>query len=42
MQMDLMHNDFLVFINAETNEVNVIYKRNDNGLGLIETHAVHN
>ena len=41
MQMDLMHNDFLVFVNAETNEVNVIYKRNDRGLGLIETHAVH-
>ena len=39
MQMDLMHNDFLVFVNAETNEVNVLYKRKDNGLGLIETHA---
>lgn len=41
MQMDLMHNDFLVFVNAETNEVNVLYKRKDSGLGLIETHAVH-
>ena len=41
MQMDLMHNDFLVFVNAETNEVNVLYKRKDNGLGLIETHASH-
>ena len=41
MQMDLMHNDFLVFVNAETNEVNVLYKRKDNGLGLIETHAIH-
>tara|TARA_Y100001968_G_C19237230_1_gene657557 strand:- start:178 stop:744 length:567 start_codon:yes stop_codon:yes gene_type:complete len=39
IQMDLMHNDFLVFVNAETNEVNVLYRREDEGLGLIETHA---
>lgn len=39
IQMDLMHNDFLVFVNAETNEVNVLYRRQDQGLGLIETHA---
>ena len=39
IQMDLMHNDFLVFVNADTNEVNVLYRREDEGLGLIETHA---
>lgn len=39
MQMDLMHNNFLVFVNADTNEVNVLYRREDEGLGLIETHA---
>lgn len=40
MQMDLLHNDFLVFVNAETTEVNVLYRRKDAGLGLIETHAI--
>ncbi len=36
MQMDLMDNDFLVFTNANTRNVNVVYRRNDGNLGLIE------
>ncbi len=36
MQMDLLNHDFFVFSNAETNEVNVVYKRNDGNYGLIE------
>lgn len=36
MQMDLLNRDFLVFINSETDKVNVIYKRKDNNYGLIE------
>ncbi|MCX7990512.1 MAG: ribosome-associated translation inhibitor RaiA [Proteobacteria bacterium] len=36
MQMDLLNRDFLVFINTETDKVNVIYKRRDNNYGLIE------
>lgn len=36
MQMDLLHHDFYVFSNAKTEEVNVVYKRNDGNYGLIE------
>lgn len=37
-QMQLLgHEDFFVFYNAETNEVNVLYRRRDRSLGLIET-----
>ena len=36
MQMDLLDHDFFVFSNAETDEVNVVYKRNDGNYGLIE------
>lgn len=38
MQMDLMHNDFLVFLNAKSGAMNVLYRR-DGGYGLIETPA---
>ncbi len=37
MQMNLLGNDFLVFTNAETTDVNVVYKRSDGNYGLIET-----
>jgi len=37
MQMNLLGNDFLVFTNAESLEINVVYKRKDGNLGLIET-----
>ena len=36
MQMDLLNHDFFVFSNADTEEVNVVYKRNDGDYGLIE------
>ena len=36
MQMDLLDHDFFVFSNAETNEVNVVYRRKDENYGLIE------
>ncbi|MDX9870892.1 MAG: ribosome-associated translation inhibitor RaiA [Clostridia bacterium] len=36
MQMNLLGHNFYVFSNAETEEVNVIYKRKDGNYGLIE------
>ena len=36
MQMDLLGHDFYVFINAETDQVNVVYKRKGETYGLIE------
>jgi putative sigma-54 modulation protein len=33
----LSHENFFVFLNAETSEVNVLYRRLDGSLGLIET-----
>ena len=36
IQMELLGHSFYVFSNAETNEVNVVYKRKDGAYGLIE------
>lgn len=36
IQMELLGHSFFVFSNAETDEVNVVYKRKDNTYGLIE------
>ena len=36
MQMNLLGHNFFVFYNAETEEVNVVYKRKDKHYGLIE------
>jgi putative sigma-54 modulation protein len=36
MQLSLSKKGFLVFRNAKTNEINVIYKRSDRNMGLIE------
>ena len=36
LQMELLGHDFYVFRNAETDEVNVVYKRKGNTYGLIE------
>jgi putative sigma-54 modulation protein len=40
MQMDLMNNDFYVFTNSTTMEMNVVYHRKDGTIGLIEASAV--
>jgi putative sigma-54 modulation protein len=37
LQMNLLGHNFFVFINAETNRTNVVYKRKDGRYGLIET-----
>ena len=37
-QMELLdHEDFFVFLNAATNQVNILYRRRNGTLGLIET-----
>jgi ribosome hibernation promoting factor len=36
LQLELVGHDFFVFQNADTNEVNVVYRRRDGNYGLIE------
>ena len=36
VQMELLGHSFFMFLNADTNEVNVVYKRKGNSYGLIE------
>ncbi len=36
LQMDMLGHNFFVFSNAETDEVNVVYRRKDGRYGLIE------
>ncbi len=36
IQMELLGHNFFVFRNADTDEINVVYKRNGNTYGLIE------
>ena len=40
LQMELISHDFFVFKNAETDELNVVYKRKDGNYGLIETDNI--
>ena len=37
MQMETLQHNFFVFLDEETDSVNVVYKRNDNDYGLLET-----
>jgi putative sigma-54 modulation protein len=39
LQLELIGHDFFVFQNADTGEVNVIYRRRDGNFGHIETQA---
>jgi putative sigma-54 modulation protein len=36
LQLELVGHDFFVFLNGETNDVNVVYRRRDGNYGLIE------
>ncbi|SDI48900.1 SSU ribosomal protein S30P/sigma 54 modulation protein [Aneurinibacillus migulanus] len=40
LQMDMLGHNFFVFSNAETEEVNVVYRRKDGRYGLIEPENV--
>lgn len=35
LQMNLLGHQFYMFLNSETDDVNVVYKRNENGYGLL-------
>ena len=37
LQMEMLQHNFFVFLDTETDSVNVVYKRNDNDYGLLET-----
>jgi putative sigma-54 modulation protein len=36
LQLELIGHDFFVFRNADSNDINVVYRRNAGGYGLIE------
>ena len=36
LEMNMVNHDFFMFINAETDEVNVVYKRDDGNYGVLE------
>ena len=37
MQMEMLNHDFFVYLNMETDSVNVAYKRKDGNYGILET-----
>ncbi|MEM9904948.1 MAG: ribosome-associated translation inhibitor RaiA [Cyanobacteria bacterium P01_D01_bin.44] len=40
-QLALVDHDFYMFLNVETNEINVIYERNHGGYGIIQPRPAH-
>lgn len=38
LQMELLHHNFFVFANNETNQTSIVYKREDGHYGLIQTN----
>ncbi|MBR3258646.1 MAG: sigma 54 modulation/S30EA ribosomal C-terminal domain-containing protein, partial [Eggerthellaceae bacterium] len=39
LQMDLLGHDFFVYLDRDTSNVHVLYRRNDGGYGLLRTTA---
>ena len=39
LQMNMLNHEFFVFNNAESGEINIVYKRKDGNYGLIEQGA---
>lgn len=40
LQMNMLGHDFFVYTDAETDEINIVYRRKDGRYGLIETAAL--
>jgi len=40
LQMELLGHEFFVFTNSGTNEVNVLYRRKDGNVGLLEPESI--
>jgi putative sigma-54 modulation protein len=41
MQMDLMNSDFLVYTNADSGGINVVYRRKEGNFGIIDAAGIH-
>ena len=41
LQMDMLGHDFFIYEDAETDAINIVYRRNDGRYGLIETDDNH-
>jgi len=41
LQMDMLGHDFFIYEDAETDAINIVYRRNDGRYGLIETGDNH-
>ncbi|WBW50150.1 ribosome-associated translation inhibitor RaiA [Peptoniphilus equinus] len=39
LQMDLLNHNFFIYLNADTNEIDLMYRRDDGDLGLIEVEV---
>ena len=39
LEMNMVNHSFFMFTNADTNEINVVYKRADGGYGVLEPAA---
>lgn len=39
MQMDLLNHNFFIYLNAENDEIDLLYRRDDGDLGLIEVEV---
>lgn len=37
LEMEMLQHDFFIYLNMETDTVNVVYRRKDNNYGLLET-----
>lgn len=39
LQMDLLNHNFFIYLNAQTDEIDLLYRRDDGDLGLIEVEV---